>query len=254
MSNDFGKIIDSCHYLLNNYSEASMCKDYLNARVNIESQNAFQFGYFPNIENIQALTSIIDESLLRNNELLFNKEIEDSLYPRKISFSFFDNHPLIMPYKDVYGEVVGIVGRSLLSDEDRQKENVSKYKNTYFNKNKHLFGLYENKKHILDKGCVFIVEGQFDVIKASECGMNNIVALGSAAMSAYQFSLITRYAKDIFLLLDSDEAGEKGRKRIIDKFGGFANIHNFYLPDPYKDIDEFLSENSYDSLSFVIKS
>lgn len=244
-------IIEACNYLLNNYNEAKVCKDYLDFRLNSNSQDLFQFGYFPNLSNIQALTSLVGEEALIQNGLLFHKEIEDSLFPRKISFSFFEDYPLIMPYKDAYGNVVGIVGRTLLSDKERK---FSKYKNTTFSKSEHLFGLYENKKSILENKCVFIVEGQFDTIKAVESGFTNIVSLGSAGMSDYQFSLISRYTNDICLLLDNDEAGEKGRKRIIDKFGKFANIHNFYLPEPYKDIDEYLRDNSYESLSFIVKS
>lgn len=247
----FSKIIEACHYLLNNYSEAQICKDYLDNRISSNMQELFQFGYFPNINNIDALISLVGEDCLIELGLLSNREINDSLFPRKIKLSFFEDHPLIMPYKDAYGNIVGIVGRSLLSDQERK---VSKYKNTNFSKSKHLFGLYENKKSILENNCVFIVEGQFDTIKAVESNFKNIVCLGSAGMSDYQFSLICRYTNDICLLLDSDEAGEKGRKRIIDKFGKFANIHNFYLPEPYKDIDEFLSNNTYESLSFTIKS
>jgi DNA primase len=165
-----------------------------------------------------------------------------------------------MPYKDAYGNVVGIVGRSLLSDEDRRVKKISKYNNTEyvskeikFKKGNFLYGLYENKKDIIEKDGVFIVEGQFDVIKAVEKGFTNIVALGNSNMSIYQFSLINRYTNNIFLLLDKDEAGDKGRKRILDKFGNLANIHNFYLPDGYKDIDEYLSSNSYESLTFSVR-
>ena len=250
MSNSLTKIVEACQYLLLNYSGAQDCRNYLNNRVNEVSQSLFQFGYFPNIENIKVLTSLVGEDCLIDNSLIFNKEIEDSLYPRKLTFSFFEEYPLIMPYKDVYGEVVALVGRSLLSDKERK---TSKYKNTTFAKSKHVFGLYENKKSILDKGCVFVVEGQFDTIKAVECGFTNIVSLGSASMSSYQFSIINRYTNNICLLLDNDDAGEKGRKRIIEKFGDFANINNFYLPEPYKDIDEYLMENSYEDLTFSVR-
>ena len=101
---------------------------------------------------------------------------------------------------------------------------------------------------------MYIVEGQFDVIKSYEAGLNNVVALGNSNMSYNQFCLITRYTDNIFLLLDNDEAGEKGRKRIIDCFSKFANIRNFFLPDPYKDIDEFFSNNSLNDLSFILKN
>lgn len=248
------KIIEACQFLLNNYSEAENAKEYLNNRLTKESQELFQFGYFPNIENIDALISLVGEEVLHKYSLLDSKEIADSLFPRKIIFSSFQSHPLVMPYKDAYGNVVGLVGRSLLSDTERKNIKLHKYTNTKFSKSKHLFGLYENKKHIIEQGCVFIVEGQFDVIKATENGFKNIVSLGSAGMSYYQLGLITRYVNDIFLLLDNDEAGEKGRKKILDKFGKYANIHNFYLPEPYKDIDEYLSRNTYDSLSFILKT
>jgi len=140
-----------------------------------------------------------------------------------------------------------------------KNKKISKYKNSSekhnpkFKKGNHLFGLFENKKNIMEKNCVFVVEGQFDVIKAYEKGFNNVVALSNSNMTQYQISLITRYTDNIFLLLDNDEAGEKGRKRIVDMFGKYANINNFYLPMEYKDIDEYLTNNSYEDISFIIK-
>lgn len=251
------KIVESCRFLLNNFPEAQDTLTYLDGRLTKESQEKFQFGYFPDIHNLDALTSLVGEDELINDKLLFHKIIEDSLYPRTIKFCYFENYPLILPYRDVYGKVVALVGRSLLSEEERRERKIAKYKNTqetsFFKKGNLLFGLYENKQSILDQNCVYIVEGQFDVIKASESGFNNVVALGNANMTAYQFSVISRYTDNIFLLLDNDEAGGKGRKRIVENFGNFANIRNFYLPDGYKDIDEYLSKNSYDSLSFVVK-
>lgn len=247
----FDQIISNCTYLLNNYPEANTCLEYLSSRVNQKSIELFQFGYFPNINNIKALTSLIGDDTLKENKLLYSKNIDDSLNYRSIDFSYFEDYPLIMPFKDPYGNIVGIVGRSLLSDSERGSK--SKYKNTSFSKGNYVFGLNEAKKHILAENCVYIVEGQFDVIKASECGLKNIVALGTNSMSLYQFSIISRYTDNVFLLLDNDEAGEKGRKKIISRFGNFANIRNFYLPENYKDIDEYLSSNSYDSLSFIIK-
>lgn len=247
------RIVESCNFLLNNFPAAQECKNYLDSRLSKESQELFQFGYFPDMNNIQALTSIIGESSLHEARLLYSKEIEDALCPRTINFCYFENYPLILPFKDAYGNVVALVGRSLLSDDERKKRSISKYKNTIFTKGNYVFGLYENKYHVIEQDSVYVVEGQFDVIKALEHGFKNIVALGSSNMSSYQFSVITRYTDNIFLLLDNDEAGEKGRSNIIGKFGQLANIRNFYLPSNYKDIDDYLSNNSYDSLSFTVR-
>ena len=68
------KVIEACQYLLNNYSEAQECKEYLSKRLNESSQELFQFGYFPNIQNIEALTSLVDENIL-NKPSLFGLDI-----------------------------------------------------------------------------------------------------------------------------------------------------------------------------------
>jgi DNA primase len=254
------KIVESCRFLLNNYPDAQESKSYLDSRLTQESQDNFHFGYFPNTQNMSALTDLVGERLLTEERLLYTRDIEDSLFPRKVKSCYFEEYPLVMPFRDVYGRVAGLVGRTLLGEEERKAKKLSKYKNTLespiFKKGNLLFGLFENKQAILDLGCVYVVEGQFDVIKASEIGLKNIVALGNCSMTSYQFSVISRYANNIMLLLDNDEPGEKGRKRIIDKFGRLANIQNFYLPDEYKDIDEYITKgrlSNYTEMSFVVK-
>jgi DNA primase catalytic core len=246
------QIIIECQKLLNTFPGAAECAEYLNSRLNKNSQKQFEFGYFPSTQYYTVLTDVIDENILKNNKIFFYKNIEDNLYPRTIKFSFFDNYPLIMPYKDVYGNIVAIIGRTLLSETERKKLGIGKYKNTIFHKKNHLFGLYENKKDILEQDSVYVVEGQFDVIKAVESGLKNIVALGNSNMTSNQFSLINRYTNNIFLLLDNDEAGELGRAKIIKNFSQYANIKNLYLPKAYKDIDEYFSTNTLESLSFTI--
>lgn len=254
------EIIKSCQYLLNNYPEAQLCQSYLDSRLDRKSQENFQFGYFPNTQNLSVLINLIGEDVLKQENLFYIRNIEDSLSTRQIKFSYFEDYPLIMPFKNAYGQVVGLVGRTLLDEKERKNFKISKYKNTkeslLFKKGSLLFGLYENKRDILNKNCVYIVEGQFDVIKANEKGFKNIIALGNNNMTSYQLSVISRYTNNIFLLLDNDEAGQKGRNSIIKKFGNLINIRNFYLPDDCKDIDEYLTKyniNNYEDVSFIIK-
>lgn len=255
------KIIESCRFLLKDFPEAQACRDYIDSRISAESQELFQFGYFPGHQNLAAILDLVDEKDLKidkDHNLIWYKSIEDSMGVRKIPKSYFEDHRLIMPFRNPYGKVVALVGRTILGDEERKELQVkSKYKNTPessdFKKGNLLFGLYENKQHIIDQNFVYIVEGQFDVIKAVEKGLRNIVALGTSSMTPYQFSVISRYTNNIILLLDNDEAGEKGRKLVISNFGKYANIQNFYLPESYKDIDEYLTHNGTDSMSFIVK-
>jgi DNA primase catalytic core len=253
----FDKIVESCHFLLENYPEAQEAKSYLNDRLSQASQELFQFGYFPNSNNIQVLADLVGEEALLKDELMYYKYMEDSLFPRRLKVCYFEQHPLIMPFRDPYGEVVGIVARTLLPEDERKNKKVIKYKNTKDLKKGHLlFGLFENKQHIIKQNSVYVVEGQFDAMKAMEIGFRNIIAIGNNNMTSYQFSVISRYTSNIFLLLDNDEAGQKGRKRTLDKFGQMANIRNFYIPESYKDIDEYITKErigDYTDLSFVVK-
>jgi len=241
-------IVHSCRFLLNHFPEAQVCREYLNSRLNYDSQELFRFGYFPAVNHLQALTDLVGEDALHKTKLLYHKNIADALSPRSVNISYFEHYPLVLPFRNAYGQIIALVGRTLLSENERKSLKLSKYKNTIFRKGNVVFGLYENKDAILEKNCVYIVEGQFDVIKAVERGFRNIVALGSANMTSYQFSVISRYTNNMFLLLDNDEAGEKGRKRAMDRFGSLANICNSYLPSEYKDIDEYLSEHDYQTL------
>lgn len=252
----YEKIVESCQFLLDNFPDAQASKSYLDSRLNLESQKKWEFGYFPNIQNLSVLTDLVGEETLMKLELLTSSQIEDSLSPRRVMRDFFEDHPLIMPQRDTYGKVVALIGRTLLDEKTRQVKKIAKYKNTVFKKGNYLFGLYENKYNILDQGCVYIVEGQFDVIKAVEKGFKNIVALGNSRMSSYQFSVISRYSNNLFLLLDNDEPGQKGRKQIISKYGHMANIRNFYIPEEYKDIDEYITKSEisdYAEMSFLVK-
>lgn len=248
MSQNLEKVCQSSRFLLNESPEAESARSYLESRVNKEVEEKFCFGYFPPSNTFNLLSDIIGLDILKEDQLAYTRQSGTS--NQKI-FSYFEDHPLVMPYRDAYGNVVAMVGRSLLSDEERKEKKLSKYKNTVFNKGNHLFGLFEAKEAILQSGFVYIVEGQFDVIKAHERGLKNIVALGNSNMSPYQVALLSRYTDTFFVVLDNDDAGQKGRKKIEEKFGDKVNIINLFLPDGYKDIDEYLKQNDVDSLTFL---
>lgn len=249
---NFDSIVNQCRYLLNNSPVAEDILSYLDTRVSKEAQEFFEFGFFPGNQNINLLTNTLGEATLREAQLLYSREFQDSIGARSLIVSFFEHWPLVMPYKDLYGNTIALVGRSILGDEERKVLNISKYKNTTFEKGQHLFGLFEAKKYIMEQGFVYVVEGQFDVIKAWERGIRNVVALGNSNMTDYQFSLLLRYTDNILLLLDNDEAGKKGRSRAIAKYNKLADIKNIYLPKGYKDIDECLKSTEGNYLPFVL--
>lgn len=248
------EIISTCQFLLNNFPPANNTLDYVSQRISKSSRDLFQLGYFPNTEHLNSLILHTSTQPLFDNSLIYSKLIEDSQSQRSVNLSYFEDYPLIMPFKDPYGTTKAIVARSILQDHERPSH-VSKYKNSKdFHKGNFLYGLFENKEHIINNNLVFVVEGQFDVIKAHENNFRNIVALGTSNMSYYQLALITRYTQNINLLLDNDEAGLKGRKTIMSKFSHLANFQNFFIPDEFKDVDEYFSAHPNTNIPFNIKN
>jgi DNA primase len=227
---NYEEIISACKELLNSFPPALPIKSYLQERIPPSTIDKFDFGYFPSKQYSNVLNSIVGEN---------NIQLHD--------------HNLIMPYRDVYGNIVAIVGRTILTDKERNLINIPKYKNTEFKKRNHLFGLNISKDFIIKNNLAFIVEGQFDCISAFEKGLNNIVAIGSANLTQEQFFLLFRYTNNIVLMLDDDEAGRKGEEKIIKTYSKYANIRRAKLPKGYKDIDEFLKDNDMESLQMILK-
>jgi DNA primase len=244
-NNNFDSIVEACTYLLHNLPSASDAVKYLDQRISSESQQKFCFGFFPPQDQLKILLSHVTKEELIETNLLYEENVDhDSGH--EVLFSSLQHHNLILPHRDVYGKIIALVGRTLLNDDERSKLNIPKYKNTSFKKSRHLFGLFEAKQTILEKGYVYVVEGQFDCIQAHNHNVNNVVALGTSNMSLEQLVLLLRYTNDIRLVLDNDEAGDFGRERIMEKYGKYTTFTNLHVPKGFKDLDEFLSEIQLD--------
>jgi DNA primase len=238
MISEFDPIISCARDLLISFPAASKVKAYIDARLSKEAQEKFEFGYFPSNEHLHIMEETVGESCLAKTKLIYDR-MQDN---RKIRQGVLSDHNLIMPYKDVYGKTVGIVGRTISSDEERENSGVAKYKNTSFDKGKNLFGLHMSKRAILAKGVVIVLEGQIDLIRAMESGIDNVVALGSSNMTMEQVALLSRYCDKIVLLLDNDEAGRTGAERIKAHLEKYIGIRVARLPAGFKDIGEMNGE------------
>lgn len=242
-SEKFAEVMSACSTILKYSSEAKEVREYLKTRVP-NKVNGFNFGYFPKNSELPLLEKFCNLDDLEKIGLTYKKYVYDSGHPELKYFSILGNHNLVMPYKNTYGDIVGLVGRTLLSKEEQKIQNISKYKNSSMVKAINLFGFYDAKQAILEKDAVIVVEGQLDCITCHRFGFKNVVALGGAAFTQFHFYLIKRYTNNIFLLLDNDETGQKAKNNIINRFGSLANIKEINIPTSYKDIDDYLMKGS----------
>ena len=84
-----------------------------------------------------------------------------------------------------------------------------------YNKSKILYGLWLGKKTIQEKDTCFLVEGYMDVIAMHQAGIENVVASSGTSLTVDQIKSIHRFTKNIVVLYDGDEAGQKASSRAI---------------------------------------
>lgn len=242
-SSQYADVMQACRTLLQHDCNAEYARNYLKNRLNnnVFYEKNFSFGWFPSNDHLHLLTKYISEDILINLNLAFKKQIEQDGINKQILFGILSEHNLIMPYYDIYGNIISIVGRSLHEKEILQKNNISKYKNTKFEKSLNLFGLNVAKNYIIEKDKVIIVEGQFDCITCHKHGYKNVVALGGVNLTKFQIHLLLRFTKNIILMLDNDDPGKNASKKIINRYYDIANISSFNWDNKKeKDADELL--------------
>ncbi len=165
---------------------------------------------------------------------------EDSGEPRP---RFRDR--LIFPIQDVSGHTVGFGGR-LLGPGDVKYLNSAE--SPVFTKGKLLYGLNWAKSAIRREERAIVVEGYFDVVRLVAAGIEEVVAPLGTALTEHQAVLIQRYAKNVYLLYDSDAAGQKATFRTGDALltQGIA-VQVITLPDG-EDPDTFVRAKGADAL------
>ncbi len=117
---------------------------------------------------------------------------------------------VMFPIHDELGRPVAFGGRAMGDD-------VPKYLNSpesvVFQKRRTLYGLHTAKQAMRRAQRAIIVEGYLDALRLNLAGIEEAVAPLGTALTEEQCALLTRYATDIYLLYDSDEAGQNATFR-----------------------------------------
>jgi DNA primase len=121
---------------------------------------------------------------------------------------------VMFPIHDDGGRVVAFGGRTLSSDKK-----VAKYINSpeteIYNKSRILYGLWQAKKAMQEKDNCYLVEGYMDVIAMHQKGIPNVVASSGTSLTIDQIKIVHRFTRNIVVLYDGDEAGQKASNRAI---------------------------------------
>jgi DNA primase len=193
--------------------EGSAARAYLASRdISRDVADRFGLGYAPNGRALRTHLNTLgyDDDRLVDVGLLVKKEGEGE----GDAFLRFRDR-LVIPIMDTGGKPVGFGGRLL--EGDGKATGAAKYLNSpetrLFQKRRNLFNLHAAKGAIRKTDRVLIVEGYFDVVRLVAAGFEGVVAGLGTALTEEQAALIMRMTRNVFLLYDSDEAGQKATFR-----------------------------------------
>ena len=160
---------------------------------------------------------------------------------------------LMFPICDEQGRVVGFSGRVLSGDEKTAKY-VNSPETPIFTKSKIFFGLDKSKRAILDAGYAIICEGQLDLIACFMGGVQNIVAPQGTAFTDQHARIIKRYANEVVLCFDSDNAGQNAIVRSLDHLlAAELAVRVAVVPAPH-DPDSFIKAHGGETFRQLVES
>lgn len=192
--------------------KGAIAREYCNYRqLTKDTVKKFGIGYAP--DGWTALRDYLHAKGFSDTELyeanLLGKSQKGTYYDRFVN-------RLMFPIIDVRGNVVAFSGRRL-NEADKAKY-VNSADTLVYKKGREIFALNYARKTATDT--LILCEGNIDVVMLHQAGFTNAVAALGTALTQEQAQVLSRYASEILLCYDSDEAGQKAVQKAL---GIFAN-------------------------------
>ena len=178
----------------------------------------FGLGYAP--EGWRSLASAFasyDDPLLEESGLVIAQPQDaegpqgETPTPQKRYDRFRDR--IMFPIRSVQGEVIGFGGRVLDRGEPKY---LNSPETPVFSKGRELYGLFEARTAIRQRGYVLVVEGYMDVVALAQAGFANAVATLGTACTAEHVHKLARFADAVVFSFDGDAAGRRAAGRALE--------------------------------------
>ena len=213
--------------------------DYLVDRgLTVQTINHFGLGASPDgwdllIKHLKSKGFLIKDMLAAN---VIAKSQKGFYYDRF-------RHRIMFPVIDTNKNVVAFSGRKMPNDDSESGKYVNTSETPVYKKRENLFGMNFAKSVCEER--IILVEGNMDVISLHQAGFRNTVAPMGTSLTSEQVSLLAKFTKEIILMFDSDEAGQKATQRASEliKNAGLS-VKVVAIPKEMgKDPDEFIKKN-----------
>ena len=218
--------------------------DYLKGR-GLSGEIAARFGLGYAAEGWRGLASVFpnyDDPLLEESGLVIVKDDDgqDDESQRKRYDRFRDR--IMFPIRSVQGDVIGFGGRVLDRGEPKY---LNSPETPVFVKGRELYGLFEARAAIRERGHVLVVEGYMDVVALAQSGFGNAVATLGTACTPDHVQKLFRFTDSVVFSFDGDAAGRRAAGRALEASLPHATdtrtIRFLFLPTEH-DPDSYVRE------------
>ena len=149
---------------------------------------------------------------------------------------------VMFPIRAVSGEVIGFGGRVL---DDSKPKYMNSPETPVFSKGRELYGLFEARQALRDRGYALVVEGYMDVVALAQSGFANAVATLGTACTAEHVQKLFRFTDTVVFSFDGDAAGRRAAGRALEAAlphaSDLRSVRFLFLP-PEHDPDSFVRE------------
>ncbi len=234
----------SCNFYRQQLRGARHAIDYLKGRgLTGEIAAKFWIGYAPDgWESLKQVFTNYDDEVLVESGLVIERGDEEGA-SRKRYDRFRDR--IMFPIRNTKGQVIGFGGRVLGAGEPKY---LNSPETPLFQKGSELYGLFEARQAIREKGYVLVTEGYMDVVALAQFGFEQAVATLGTACTPTHVQKLLRQTDQVIFSFDGDAAGRRAARRALEACLPHASDNRtlkfLFLPTEH-DPDSYIREHGY---------
>lgn len=203
----------------------------------------FGLGYAPpGWRTLAGVFPAYDDPVLEEAGLVRQREADEAHAAAQAERGRYDwfRDRVMFPIRGVDGAVIGFGGRVLGDDKPKY---INSPETPVFSKGRELYGLFEARQALRDKGFALVVEGYMDVVALAQSGFPNAVATLGTACTAEHVQKLFRFTDSVVFSFDGDAAGRRAAGRALEAALPHAtdlrSVRFLFLP-PEHDPDSYV--------------
>ena len=233
----------ACDHYRKQLKGSARAIDYLKGR-GLSGEVAARFGLGYASDGWRGLASVFahyDDPLLTESGMVIVQDADSGNEADQKRYDRFRDR-IMFPIRSVQGDVIGFGGRVLDRGEPKY---LNSPETPLFSKGRELYGLFEARAALRQRGYALVVEGYMDVVALAQAGFGNAVATLGTACTADHVQKLFRFTDSVVFSFDGDKAGRRAAGRALEACLPHASdtrtVRFLYLPAEH-DPDSYVRE------------